>query len=216
MRTRTRHQGRTVSKGFTLVELLVVITIIGVLLGTLLPTLAKIRVLMLVNASQTMINQIDVAVRQYYDEHDGRYPPDGAVLATCVAVAHPKDPNNTRMGSYGPYNGTDKMAWRTAMVGGETDPDNGTGPRMFHDAFGNPILYFRFDRTANAFVAGALRSDIHNGIPSNLGGYLSGEGGAYYRQDFVLITPGPNSQWEAHYSGGWTTSDDQNNYLTTE
>jgi len=62
-------------RGFTLVELLVVISIIGLLIGLSVPALSKARE----NARRTKclsnVRQLRIALQMYADSHDGRVPP---------------------------------------------------------------------------------------------------------------------------------------------
>jgi prepilin-type N-terminal cleavage/methylation domain-containing protein/prepilin-type processing-associated H-X9-DG protein len=63
------------AQGFTLVELLVVISIIGLLMGLSVPVLSRARE----NARRTKclsnVRQLRIALQLYADSHDGRVPP---------------------------------------------------------------------------------------------------------------------------------------------
>ncbi len=77
-RTTTVH--RASSKrvpGFTLVELLVVVGVIGTLLAILLPTLASARRAGFSAACVSNLRQMSVICQQYADDHKGLYPAIG-------------------------------------------------------------------------------------------------------------------------------------------
>jgi len=71
----------TSRKGFTLVEMLIVIVIIGVLAGLLLPMLLRIRRRARSAECQNNLKQLYGALELYRNEHDGFYP-SLAVLPT--------------------------------------------------------------------------------------------------------------------------------------
>jgi len=233
-----KRTGRRRRAAFTLVELLVVIMIILLLLGTFLPTLQEIRLSLLVSRSRAILALIDGGVMAYYADFD-IYPPSGPAaadgevgargghygaqwLSECL-TGHLSDDGASGLGFRaktpgpirGPYNGTEKL--KTTHQGA-----SGATRAAFLDSFDNTILYYRYEKegTTTGYVeshnAGIV---VHNepdltGGPANLdGGYLRGPQNRYYRSDFVLITPGPNNQWDALYSGGWTQSDDITNLL---
>ena len=60
---------------FTLVELLVVIAIVALLIGLLMPALAKARRESLKLSCKAHLQQVGVAVQMYLNENDGWYPP---------------------------------------------------------------------------------------------------------------------------------------------
>ena len=70
-----QRQDSAKRRGFTLVELLVVISIISLLIGLSVPALSKARE----NARRTKclsnVRQLRVALQMYADSHDGRVPP---------------------------------------------------------------------------------------------------------------------------------------------
>ena len=154
--------GRRRPAAFTLVELLVVIMIIGVLLGTLLPTLSKVRLQMLVHQSQATINRVHGACRQYYGDHDV-YPEGikgGEVTKGLVNALTVPFRKVTRGSLYGPYNSADTLTSQKALRGSETD--DGTGPTMFHDAFGNPVLYYAYRKASNDYNINAIDTSIND------------------------------------------------------
>jgi len=61
-------------QGFTLIELLVVIAIIGILLGFLAPGAMKLREKARRAKCQNNLRQIFLAVSNYRDDHNERYP----------------------------------------------------------------------------------------------------------------------------------------------
>lgn len=61
-------------RGFTLVEILVVIGIIGLLIGLLLPALSRARDSANSIACLSNLRQMAIAARAYADEYHGRYP----------------------------------------------------------------------------------------------------------------------------------------------
>jgi len=71
---KNRMKERAVEKGFTLVELLVVITIIGVLAGLLLPTTAFILRSARSSQCKSNLHQVHIALDLYRGSNDGIYP----------------------------------------------------------------------------------------------------------------------------------------------
>jgi len=63
--------------GFTLVELLVVISIIGILAGLLLPVLGTVRTSARKTATSSMLGNLRTAIDMYFKD-EGTYPPDAS------------------------------------------------------------------------------------------------------------------------------------------
>jgi prepilin-type N-terminal cleavage/methylation domain-containing protein/prepilin-type processing-associated H-X9-DG protein len=73
--TRRHVLPRRAGRGFTLVELLVVIGIIGLLISVLLPALQRARQAGYAVACASQMRQIGIAIEMYASEFNGTYPP---------------------------------------------------------------------------------------------------------------------------------------------
>ncbi|TWU19350.1 type II secretion system protein [Allorhodopirellula heiligendammensis] len=95
----SRSQRHPVTSGFTLVEILVVIAIIGILAGVLIPAISNALGRAKTSAQRLEINALDQAVKAYEAKY-GDFPPDGssqAVLKRHMAKLFPRmaDPDIT-------------------------------------------------------------------------------------------------------------------------
>jgi prepilin-type N-terminal cleavage/methylation domain-containing protein len=77
-----------VQKGFTLIELLTVIAIIAILIGLLLPALARARASARRGAARHTMNTIVMALEKYRDDFK-YYPPDDKLGATPLDTTQP-------------------------------------------------------------------------------------------------------------------------------
>jgi len=203
-------------KGFTLVELLVVIMIAVLLMSILLPTLARVRTKAMVQASMATVATLETAC-QLYHQDNRIYPPSGppdapanaggqllALALTGYADASVdgydgygwKKPTSRRV--YGPYNETEKL--RTLKQ------DNLV---RFVDRFDRPFLYYRYDRRTSRYNS----ADNGDG-PSDINAYARGPDGRYFRSDFLILSAGPDAIFQNPYINGKPTrTDDITNFL---
>jgi len=210
-------------RGFTLVELLTVISIIILLLAMLAPAYGKIQRQIKTQASQAVIGQLDLACRQYRGDF-GDFPPSqaagytmqGSQLMALFLTGYGPDTGSDGTPSgllnvddgvdgpgfrveargkiYGPYGDVDKLRAQVKYY----DPGNGlsvTCPRFFVDAFNNPILYYRFNPSSGYSAANNASGPGFG--PATVDSYARGyvPGGSYLRKDFLLISCGADVQW---------------------
>lgn len=129
------------NSAFTLVELLTVIAILSVLAGLLLPSLSKAREKAKETATKTFIQQIEIALGMYEEDH-GILPPD---YDADAAHAHGSDAESLYYYLVEDLPGTSKDEYLDLRDKQICDKDTGTGSgsgrNELRDNFGNPIQY---------------------------------------------------------------------------
>jgi type II secretory pathway pseudopilin PulG len=195
--------GRRRGAAFTLVEILVVIVILMLLMGILAPAATTALTRINRSISQSYIYAIQGGLESYHNDF-GAYPPSsvddwhGSELVVLYLTGYADDDGDGEPTDMTSDDGRDGWGFRTTKRGRVYGPYNGLeklpmttegGRREFIDKFDQRILYYRFE-------GGYTDSDNEDG-PANLNtDYAQYETDKYYRSDFILISPGPNTQWD--------------------
>ncbi len=209
--------------GFTLLEMLIVIAILGLLVSIAVPALLAVRERAKISVSQQRIDSIAAGVEQYHSEH-GDYPPesiDGLNSARTLCLymtGWAKDRNHDGQAATGALDfheddGNDGLGWRRpdsprGRVYGpykgldDAPRSDGSTPTLL-DEFGNTIWYARYDAASGKMV---IKDDP--GLP---GKYFQDEDDKYYRKDFGVFSAGPDGDFQRYASD--SGSDDLSNFL---
>jgi type II secretory pathway pseudopilin PulG len=192
---------------FTLIELLVVILIIMMLVGILLPTVARIRRNALASQSQAHLALIEGACRAYYSDFSQQYPPSGPPDAV---FAYGSQRLVQCLTGYRNDDRCDGFGFRVVEPGDRHGPYNGAeglpmkgSPPTFVDAFANPFLYYQFrvDPADGAwkYVNADNPADALNRTgPADANAYAQKPaGGGYYRRDFIIISAGADGVFQS-------------------
>lgn len=165
--------GKEQDRGFTLVELLVVIVVIAIIAGILLPTLARSKERAQAIFCLKNTRELTVAWIMYADEHNGAlaYNLAAPAKAAAVASAIPSFLNNSPKMT---------MNWADNVLSWGLDPDNtnaakmvqsGLGPYLSREAlvYHCPSDHALSDLQRNAGWQGRVRSYSMNAMIGNAG-----------------------------------------------
>lgn len=217
-----RLRGTRRPSGFTLLEMLLVIAILGLLVSIAVPSLLAVRRRAKISVSQQRIDSIAAGVEQYHSEQ-GDYPPasiDGLSSARTLClymIGWAEDKNHDGQAAKGAFkfhedDGNDGFGWRRpdSPRGRVYGPYNGLddAPRsdestpVILDEFGNTIWYARYDDASGKMV---IKDDP--GLP---GKYFQDEDDKYYRKDFAVFSAGPDEEFQRQATD--SESDDLSNF----
>jgi prepilin-type N-terminal cleavage/methylation domain-containing protein len=193
------RQKRTRS-GFTLVELLVVMSVIAILLTLLVPTLGPIRVQANVTRANALINGMKMGLEQYKQVY-GRYAPDRGVgldsdldkSAECIVYylsggSISYDP--------GPPVSPANYPWQNSTLFGDSTTE-GTGRRSW-------TIFYTFNETALVSNDGDNIPEvidpwqtrfIYNSGPTSDGAYNQMADARHNLRKFDLFSAGPDQQY---------------------
>lgn len=124
--------------GFTLVEILVVVAILGILTAILFPVFATAREKSRASACISNYHQVGLAIHMYSDDFDGYTPPDGGsfsgLIADCRPYLHtdavfscPDDFDRVKEGRAGSYR-VPSLYQGLPLACGWQDPYNSNAP----------------------------------------------------------------------------------------
>lgn len=97
--------GRNIRNGFTLVEILVVVVILGILAAIVVPQFTSAAAETRDNSMRTTVHRVRTQLEIYKNQHNNNYPTFANIEAQLVGetnVAGTSVPDNT-VGSLGPY-----------------------------------------------------------------------------------------------------------------
>lgn len=223
-------------EGFSLVELLVVISILALLIGILVPALSNIRESSKRAASRSLLGTLEFGLQQYAEDfrrpdEDDAYqrtqvfrglPPSGYVDSDYLGGRwHGSQALVQALTGYRDDDGNAGEGFRTIARGqvygpyvdsgkltiAQREAPDGTSRPVILDSFDNVVLYYRFDPKAGQYHDGDNADD---GPEQGINDYLRGatDGAGYPRTDYVLITPGTDGEWTTD----WSANDDVTNF----
>jgi prepilin-type N-terminal cleavage/methylation domain-containing protein len=205
------------SQGFSLVEMLVVVAIVGLLAGMLMPAVNMYRDRMKEATSLLTIKTLDGACK-YFHLDLTYYPPskiDDAVdpkrlwhgyrLLPWFLTGYADVANDGKEGFgfrtekrgkvCGPYNDAEKLTVQ------KDDPKDDTEAPYFIDSFGQPIFYYRMKYPPPPAPPPDPEYEAdHNppttGSPNDINAYAQKKSSTdYYRYDFILLSKGSATVW---------------------
>jgi len=200
---------RSAGPGFTLVELMVVVSIISLLLLIGMPSALVIQKNIAAKASEVTLGTIATALKGYHNDF-GEYPPSnskGAETICRLLTGYPGDADGNQQPGADPKtdDGCAGFGFRTTGAGRnrpvhgpyfgaeKLDTTGGSEPR-FADAFRQPVMYYRYN--------GGYNSGDNPEGPSDVADYAKNDSGQFYRNDYLLITKGPDGSWTKPRNGG--------------
>lgn len=206
-------------RGFTMIELLVVMFVISMLLVIGVPAAIKFRTQAKINDCRVTVNIIDKAVDLYHKQHK-RYPSIHEMAGKLIGQSFTVDANGVateiddyhpgpgyrlvpRGTVYGPWNGVDKLkrSGDREEGGGAPGSASETARVQFIDAFGSPIWYCPFERpTATSEPtytdSGFDKDDTEHGVNiTGIADYATDALGRFYRRDYIIMSQSANGKW---------------------
>ncbi len=219
--------GRAPRRGFTMVELLAVIVILGLLIGMIAPSVQVVRRMFLIDQTKAYMQQLTMGIDHYRIDLGELPPSDGS-------FPHPAELNPSNLSSgaagltqcltgymIGSKDGQSGPSFRRVRAGRRFGPyvtekmPYAGDPPVFQDAFGNAILYYRFNTVNRTYNSGDNNVADAKG-PSNLMTYIkdviaTDAAHPSYREDYILLSPGPNRVWD-QVTTTTTRTDDIGNF----
>ena len=237
--TRLTHNSARPTRGFTLMELMVVLFIIGLLMGIIVPAIGGLLRKAKANSTRASMKLIGSGCEEYAMDFGELPPSEGGQAAASLAMlltGHAPDLEadtipivSTSPGdlltTFATDDGVDGYGYRIVASGKVYGPYSGAekidrvpndaGYEVFADGFGMPIYYYRATGVNDEDPAYIPDHELSDMSPLKaFENYALDGGGKMYRSDYILISAGADTQFTPVLDD--PSSDDITNFSNTE